>query len=179
MDISLNADGSQRNPDGISKAELSDAPGIAAINEQFNLDIPEFRWGKHSWVEEEIRKGNYCVTRDDKGVAGTLCLELASKEHRLAGVIEAMAIRSDLRGKGLGRMMIDHAKDICKHNPSVRRLVVESFCEYDPSVKRFYDGYGFHTAPKHRVFQGHEYYYMWMPLERQQQPGDEQSQRAR
>ena len=128
----------------IEKAQLADAPAIAAINEQFNLEIPKFRWGKLEWVEEEIKKGHYYVTRDDKGVAGTLCLTCNTKEHqhnehRLAGVIEAMAIRTDLRGQGLGKTMIDYAMEITRQNPELKRLVVESFCEYDPSVKRFYD----------------------------------------
>jgi N-acetylglutamate synthase-like GNAT family acetyltransferase len=150
---------------GVAKAVLADAPQVAELNKQFHLDIPDFRWDTVSWVKDEIENGNYYVIRDDKGLAAALCLHQISSLR--AGVIEAMAVRADLHGSGLGKVLVDHAIAVSESR-ALKRLIVESFCEY--GVQSFYEKCGFTRAAQTKQFCGHSYYSFSMTLRRPSLP---------
>jgi N-acetylglutamate synthase-like GNAT family acetyltransferase len=144
---------------GVAKAVLADAPQIADLNKQFHLDIADFRWDTVSWVKDEIKNDNYYVIRDDNGLAAALCLHQISSLR--AGVIEAMAVRADLQGSGLGKVLVDHAITVSESR-ALRELIVESFCEY--GVQGFYERCGFTRAAQTKQFRGHSYYCFSMKL---------------
>lgn len=141
----------------LTLANPAQASEIAKLNEQFHLDIPDFRWDTLAWVEEQIRLGNYFITADEQGVTGALCL----LTHDDAGVIEAMAVRSDLHGTGVGRLLVDEAQAQSIER-GLKTLVVESFCAY--GVQGFYEKCGFIRAEELQQFHGHDYYCFSMTL---------------
>jgi GNAT superfamily N-acetyltransferase len=141
------------------KAQPSDVEGIATLNRQFHLPVKNFIWDTPEWVDHEARTGSYYVARDEKGLAGALCLHF--KRAVRNGVLEAIAVREDLHGQGIGRMMIKNAKDLCRRN-GMKNLLVGSFHRY--GLKEFYERCGFTCDPKPARYQGEKYHLFRMKI---------------
>jgi GNAT superfamily N-acetyltransferase len=139
------------SPHVFGKADMNDVPGIVHLNRQFHLNIGDFRWDTQPWIEGQIRDGNYYVLRDSNSLVGAFCL--AVSPQTFSGDIEAIAVRADVHGKGIGKVLIEQAKDIC-HSRSLKTLAVESFCEY--GLDGFYMNCGFTRLPAKEKFRGHE-----------------------
>lgn len=140
-------------PQALTLAQAADAAEIAVLNRQFHLDIPDFRWDTEPWIAEEIVHGRYYVLRDAKGVAAALCLHVLAEQT--AGGVEAIAVRADLHGSGLGKILVNHARRLAQ-GLSLKALVVESFCAYGLEV--FYTKCGFVRDEQLQQFRGHDYY---------------------
>lgn len=138
---------------GLVKAAPSEAVEIASLNKLLYLPMKDFRWSTQEWADAEIKEGHYYVLHDKSGVAGAICLHLLPQEK--TGVIEAIAVRPDLQGLGLGRRMIEHAEKILL-DTGMEKVIVESFHEY--GVKNFYQQCGFQCAAESPVFNGHPYH---------------------
>jgi N-acetylglutamate synthase-like GNAT family acetyltransferase len=134
------------------KATPSEAIEIAALNKQLYLPMKDFRWSTQEWADAEIKEGRYYVLHDKSGVAGAICLHLPYKN---IGVIEAIAVRSDLQGQGLGKRMIESAEEVLR-KAGMEKVIVNSFHEY--GVKDFYQRCGFECVSESPVFNGHSYY---------------------
>jgi GNAT superfamily N-acetyltransferase len=146
--------------DALAKAAPSDAAAITDINKQFLLDIPEFRWGERSWVEEVIQMGHYYVLHDEKGIAAAVCVHTDTSKlcrpypEGETGVIDAIAVRPDLKGRGMGKRMMELVEE--QFGPEVRTLVVESFSSY--GLSDFYAKCGYTRDTEPAYFQDREYY---------------------
>ncbi|MBY0359775.1 MAG: GNAT family N-acetyltransferase [Candidatus Obscuribacterales bacterium] len=140
-------------PEALTLAQAADVAEIAVLNKQFHLDIPDFRWDTEAWIAEEIDQGRYYVLRDAKGVAAALCLHVLTEQS--VGGVEAIAVRADLRGSGLGKILVNHAQRLAQ-GLSLEALVVESFCAYGLEV--FYTKCGFVRDDELQQFRGHDYY---------------------
>jgi N-acetylglutamate synthase-like GNAT family acetyltransferase len=150
----------------VVKAELSDADGILALNEQFSperfgIAIDGFRWGSREWVEERIGKGQYYIVRDVKGVVAAMCLHTDTKELSRpfpagqTGVIDAIAIRPDQQNSGLSLRLRRWTEAKCRAE-GIRTLVGESFAAY--GLEPLYTRWGFNRDSKPAQFRGHDYY---------------------
>ena len=120
----------------IFNATEVDLTTIIELNEQFHLDIPNFKWDKARWISEEIKKGTFFVLKDEDLVIGAICLKPAKDELR----IETIAIRKDFQGLSHGKTLIQFARDEAKRQTKFR-LTVESFCSYN--LGEFYKKCGF------------------------------------
>lgn len=134
----------------ISKARSKDSKEIARLNRLFHLDIEGFRWDSRRWVESEINAGNYHVIRSDNRVLAAICLNLQHED----GYIETIAVKKDKQSTGLGKKLIEFAKQESK-NSGKSRLRVESFCEY--GIDGFYEKCGFSKYSVKGNYAGHDF----------------------
>ncbi|HLK62501.1 MAG TPA: GNAT family N-acetyltransferase [Bryobacteraceae bacterium] len=83
--------------------------------------------GAQSFSVEEARESFACMRRYpsyrifvamvDEEVAGAyslLLLDKLTKRGARSGVVEDVAVRPDLQGKGVGRAMMEHAREQCR-----------------------------------------------------------------
>lgn len=138
-------------------AAPEDAEAILEVNQLFHLDMPEFRWTTRSWVQEEIQRGTYLVAEIDSKIVGALCYQIIDSN----GYIEAIAVRKDVQGMGVGRLFVDWLIKQCKML-GLSELHVESFQAY--GVAGFYTSVGFTQLPEVGMFEGHPYGRFIMPL---------------
>ena len=123
----------------VVKAKSADVAAIVELNKQFHKPLRGFVWDTPGWIAGEIAEGNYYVIRDAQGVAAAMCLPVGRHDAD----IHTMAVRADLHGQGLGKVLVDHAIDLCR-KAGVRELSVMSYCSY--GVKGFYEGCGFNCS---------------------------------
>lgn len=136
----------------IQIANPDDTEEISLLNRQLRIDLPcSFPWDTPEWIAEEIAKGNYYVYRDREGIAGALCLRTDPQN----GNIEAMAIRSNTHGQGIGRKLVEFAVSRCRLL-NIGTLSVHSFCLY--GVRPFYEKCGFTCVGDNRTYHEVPYY---------------------
>lgn len=144
----------------VLKADFSDVADIVSLNKALSLSIPGFFWDTPEWIEQEVRKGNYYVVRDEGDTAvGAMCLRTYLEKN--AAVIEAVAVRRDFQKSGIGSAFVCYAKERCLEQ-SLSELSVESFQSY--GVQDFYQRCGFDLLPQTGTFHGHEYNKFTMSL---------------
>lgn len=139
----------------IVKATQADAKFIVALNRQFHLDIPNFRWDTETWITDQIDKGTLHLLKEGKSAYGAVCIQTALDNlPPTDAYIETIATREDLHGKGYGRELINQAALIAR-DEGKQRLIVESFAKY--GLKDFYTKCGFQLEPEQCNFYGYPY----------------------
>lgn len=125
-------------------AEKTDVDDIERISRVLTLDIPEFRWDKRDYIEQEIAKGNYYVLELEGKVAAAICTFVESKpgffRARKTGFISALAVEPTKQKSGFGKLLIEFAIGHAKENGATS-LVVESFEQY--GLLDYYPRFGF------------------------------------
>ncbi len=122
--------------ENIFNATEADLTAIVELNEQFHLDIPNFKWDQASWISQEIKKGTFFVLKDESLIIGAICLKPGKDEL----TIETIAIRKDFQGLSHGKTLVLFARDEAKRQRK-SRLTVETFCSYN--LGEFYKKCGF------------------------------------
>lgn len=139
----------------IVRATLADVKPIVALNKQFHLDIPGFRWDTEAWISDQIDKGTFHLLKDGASTYGAVCIQTALDNLAPTDAyIETIATREDLHGKGYGKKLINQSASIARAEGK-HRLIVESFLEY--GLKDFYTKCGFQLEPERPDFHGHQY----------------------
>jgi len=132
-------------------AELKDKDAILKIVDLLYLKIPKFVWCTGDFVEKQIKNGEYFVAEENGEIAGIVSFrQRGNKMH-----IETIAVAASFQSRGVGKMLIDFAKDFTKKN-GLDILHVYSFLEYDK--KDFYLNQGFSLLKKPGKYGGHKYY---------------------
>jgi [ribosomal protein S18]-alanine N-acetyltransferase len=136
----------------IYSARESDYQLIVELNKQFELDLPNFPWTSPHWVLDEISKGHYFVIAIDTVIVGCMCLEKTNNNV----AIETIAVDSKVHKHGLGKQLIDFAKEYARaHDAS--SLTVGTFIEY--GLLPFYEKQGFeHDSPPTDYYEGKKYH---------------------
>ena len=115
----------------ITKATQADLKAIVGLNKQFHLNTPGFMWDKKAWVSEEIEAGNFHVLKNHNSTYGAVCIHTdLSGLLKSNAYIETIAVRKDMHGNGLGKQLIDFAKDKAKKEGK-ERLVIHSQCLFE------------------------------------------------
>ena len=85
-------------------AKKTDVNDIQRISSVLTLDIPEFRWDKRDYIEQEIAKGNYYVLELDGNAVATISTSVESKTGFLAHTRRLLLThsRSNLQSKRAG-----------------------------------------------------------------------------
>ncbi len=139
----------------IVRATQADVKPIVALNRQFHLDIPDFRWDTETWTTDQIDKGTFHLLKEGGSTYGAVCIQTALDNlPSTDAYIETIATREDLHGKGYGRELINQAALIAR-DEGKHRLIVESFLEY--GLKDFYTKCGFQLESEQQDFHGHTY----------------------
>ena len=125
------------NIDEIGVAQEENVQEIAGLNRQFHLDIEDFEWDKPEWIKEEIGKGNYYILKQCGLVLGAIDLQKIDADEIY---IEAIAVDSASHGLGIGKKLIDYAKQRAREM-GCKKISVESFESYD--LLGFYQRVGF------------------------------------
>lgn len=141
----------------ITKANKNDLGDIVTLNKLFHLDVPDFRWDTQKWVLEEIEQQNYFVLRENDNVVGAICIKF---EGSIA-YIETIAIKTDKHRSGLGKKLIQFAKEY-SISKEKKELKVESFEDY--GLKDFYKRVGFRLEKGREYFHGKPYMVFSMKL---------------
>jgi ribosomal protein S18 acetylase RimI-like enzyme len=140
----------------IVQATQQDLDSVYHLNQQIKLWLPNYRWDRKWWIQEEIEAGNFHVLTNPQ-VVGALCLNLDDAEQ---GYIETITLHPEQHGRGLGRKLVNFAVQQSK-NAGKSFLTVGSFCRYN--VKDFYLKCGFQLESIDR-FEGCPYYQFSMEL---------------
>lgn len=130
---------------------------IIKLNKLFSLDFDWFIWDSQDYVENELRNNAYYVLKDYGRVHGAMCLKMNGDE----AFIETIAVDRKKQRNGLGRKLIEFAKEFSQMNGK-SKLIVESFCDYD--LKDFYQKCGFICDPKKSYYEGYPYFSFSMKL---------------
>ena len=151
----------RKRPLRVRAATEQDVAAISRLNQQFKLDLPDFKWTDRAWIRAEVHHGNYFVLHQGKKTLGAMCL-LTSPEPGKSAYVETIATARSGHGKGYGKRLIAFAAKKARRAGS-SDLNVESFCSY--GVKDFYLRAGFKVLPKvGRVDSGEPYYRFRMRL---------------
>ena len=135
----------------IVKANNSNIEDILRLNTQIHVDTPLFQGDSLSWVEEQVKNGNYFVVKKDNEISGAICLlEKDGLFH-----LETIAVQKDQQRKGIGQQFIDFAKTKAKEN-GFDRVYVDTYCEYN--VDKFYEKCGFRKIPTYAIYRGKPYH---------------------
>ena len=125
----------------ILEADQSHLEQIVSLNRLFHLDIPGFKWDTSEWIEQEIDDQNYFILKKNGLVSGAICLKL----YEEGADIETIAVLKDKQKSGIGRKLIEFAKEYSlKKGKS--ELRVDTFCEY--RLEEFYEKCGFTKSPE-------------------------------
>ena len=145
-------------------AKKTDVNDIQRISSVLTLDIPEFRWDKRDYIEQEIAKGNYYVLELDGNAVATISTSVESKTGFLGAYktafINALAVEPAKQKSGLGKLLIEFAIGHARENGATS-LVVESFQQY--GLLDYYPKFGFKKVAT-RKFNSFPYYVFKMSL---------------
>jgi GNAT superfamily N-acetyltransferase len=132
----------------IREAAESDLPDILRAYRDAGID------GGLSFTIEEAREQfarlreypyyRIFVALSDGVIAGTyalIILDNLGKRGARAGVIEDVAVRPELQGKGIGRTMMSHAREECRKAGCYKMTLSSNLARED--AHRFYDALGF------------------------------------
>ncbi|HYD34539.1 MAG TPA: GNAT family N-acetyltransferase [Vitreimonas sp.] len=143
-------------------ANQDDLDIIVTLNSQFNLAMPNFYWDQPEWVSTQIEHARYFVLiNPDNLVIGAICLTPLTDTNQLN--LETLAINPQHHGQGLGKKMIEFAKQKALEG-RCESLIVETFQCY--KLEAFYLKCGFSKDEPYILFENGEPYYRFkMKLE--------------
>lgn len=84
------------------------------------------------------------VAEADGEIAGTyalIILDLLAKRGARAGVVEEVAVLPSFQGQGIGRAMMEHARDECRRADCYKMTLSSNVAR--EGAHRFYDALGF------------------------------------
>jgi N-acetylglutamate synthase-like GNAT family acetyltransferase len=140
----------------IIKAKIEDVNNIRSLNQQFHLNINNFKWDTKRWIISQVKKGNYYILKQGNLVLGAINIEKNKNEY----IISTLAIKEDMHKKGLGKTLLDFAKEIAIKDKA-RSLSVSSFLKYN--LEEFYTKCGF-SKQEVENYKGHPYITFSMKL---------------
>ena len=138
------------------KANREDIPAIVAMladdmlgskREQFEDPLPDFYYQAFERISKNEDQELTVVEDENEGIIGTLHLSFLTYLTYRGGTraqIEAVRIRSDQRGKGLGEKMFKWAIDRSKNRGC--HLVQLTTDKARPDTLRFYERLGFKAS---------------------------------
>jgi N-acetylglutamate synthase-like GNAT family acetyltransferase len=118
----------------ITKAKKKHLDELVRLNSLLHLDIPNFDWDKKKSIAETLDR--YYIALDNNKALGAISIYLNPRTAK----IETIAIDPEMQGKGLGKRLVDFAKEYAQ-DLGIHKLKVESFCQY--GVREFYEKCGF------------------------------------
>jgi ribosomal protein S18 acetylase RimI-like enzyme len=151
----------------IRKAERRDIPGILklldSIRELHHKGRPDvFKDNGTKYTEEQlIEKINdpnegIFVAYDGENFLGYVCTVIRdTKDHNILVdkkvlYIDDLCVLEETRGRGVGRMLLDEAKDFARENNCVSLEL--NVWKFDGSAEGFYRSYGFTTMSRRMEF---------------------------
>lgn len=87
--------------------------------------------------------------RDGEPV-GALGLEIYTRRRAHVGSI-GMAVRTDMQGQGIGRLLLGAAVDLADNWYNLRRIELEVYADNERAI-RLYRSYGFEVEGTHRAY---------------------------
>ncbi len=129
-------------PDDI--AEITDMQRVfrKAPDKPIKFDNPD-------WVGDRIN--NFLVIRDEKGLAGCLCLSV----HTDHAKIDTLNVRSGRTGQGIGRALLEHAVQTARE-AKLKEIRVGSAPRY--GARGFYLKHGFQLDHQRSHLYAFEFY---------------------
>lgn len=132
-------------------ATLDDRKAIIDIANLLYLDIPDFVWNKDSYVEHQIKNGEYFLIEHEGHVAGIMSMR--ERNHKMH--IETLVVKTEFQRHGFGTQFIEFAKQFSKER-GFGTLHAYSFNEYN--MVDFYLKKGFTKLEHTGSYNGHPYY---------------------
>ncbi len=134
------------------KATEQDLSGIMEVNKGLHLDIPNFKWDQKDWIEDQVKKGNFYVVKDNDKVCGAMCV--TPQENAM--LIESMAVHQEHQSQGIGKTMLDFARQLARQQ-KCQKLMVISFSAH--GLELYYKSMGFQPdEPYTEKYEGEELY---------------------
>lgn len=137
--------------DEIDLAKAKDIKDIVDLNKQLHRNLPNFKWDKREWIEEEVSRGNYFVLRREDHILGAMNLQTLEDEL----YIETIAVSPNTHNMGIGRQLVDFAKNKTKEE-GLSKLTVESLHSYN--LLDFYRKVGFNLVDDKHNYEGAPFY---------------------
>ena len=135
-----------------AQAAKPDLPGIMEVNKALHLDIPNFKWDQENWIADQISQGNFYVVKDGDKVCAAMCV--TSQPNGL--LIESMAVHQEHQSQGMGKTMLDFARQLARQQ-KCQRLMVISFSAH--GLELYYKSMGFQPdEPYTENYEGEELY---------------------
>lgn len=138
-------------------ANSDDLKAIKEIADLLYLDIPGFDWNNEDFIGNQIKRGEYYVAEDGGKVIGIVSL----RERKERMYIETLAVAREAQSLGLGRQLVEFAKNFGREN-NFKILRTTSFFEY--GVKDFYLKNGFRLLSEAGEYGGHKFYRLEVDL---------------
>lgn len=135
------------------KATKEDLPAIVQmlandalgkLREEYTHPLPGTYYSAFSNIESDMNQELIVVENDDAEIIGTLQLSFIQYLTYQGGIraqIEAVRIRDDMRGKGIGKMMFAWAIERAKERKA--HLLQLTTDKKRPDALRFYESLGF------------------------------------
>ncbi|MBN1413148.1 MAG: GNAT family N-acetyltransferase [Spirochaetales bacterium] len=130
----------------IEPANIDDLPGILNLYGIENFDKSNVRSGAERIFNEMKNHPRYSVyvARVDEKIAGTFFLSIKdnqTSEGKAAGLVEDVVVSEEMRLKGIGRKMIQHAMKICSENNCYKMCLSSQLKKI--RARKFYKRIGF------------------------------------
>ena len=130
------------------EAREDDLPAIlrlytsAQITDEATFTLEEAR--EHFQVFKRYPSYRIFVALIDDAIVGTyelLIMDNLAKRGRKSGVVEDVAVDPAYQGRGIGRAMMDHAREQCRQDGCYKFVLSSNMKRED--AHRFYDALGF------------------------------------
>lgn len=140
--VNLFCNNIERNKEYISHGEIQMALAI----DDFNLSS-DFReiWRKYL-IDHVTKKSNIVVFEEDNKILGFVISEVSSDLDHSFGVICDILVQKDIRGKGVGTILINDVLEFFKEN-NIDQIFIESGLE-NHSAHDFFEKFGFKCVSK-------------------------------
>jgi ribosomal-protein-alanine N-acetyltransferase len=125
---------SQQHSFSLTRMQVDDLPEVLAIEN----DVYPFPWTHGNFLDSLYSSYEIWIARDANAVlVGYLLLMLSVDEAHLLNI----AVRRDLQGQGMGRMLLDHAVGLAREK-GMQSILLEVRPSNDRAVV-VYEHYGF------------------------------------
>lgn len=135
----------------IRQANLDDLAAIKEVADLLYIEMPDFVWNTEEFIKKQIERGEYFVAEENDKIVGIVSL----RERNKMLYIETLAVAKDIQSSGIGKKLIDFAKQFAKEN-NFKILRTTSFYEY--GIKDFYIKQDFRLLDEPGEYGGHKFY---------------------
>lgn len=142
----------------IRKTNLQDKHSILKIANVLYLNMPEFVWNQDEYVTKQIQRGEYFVKEIDGRVAGIASFRKRGNKM----YIETLAVHPDIQSNGIGKELIEFAKQYTKE-AGLDTLCACAFFDY--GNKDYYLKQGFSLLKRTGTYQGRKFHRFEMNIE--------------
>lgn len=140
--VNLFCNNIERNKEYISHGEIQMAVAIDDISLS-----PDFReiWRKYL-IDHVSKKSNIVVFEEDSKILGFVISEISSDLNHSFGVICDILVQKDIRGEGIGTLLINDVLNFFKEN-NIDQIFIESGLE-NHLAHDFFEKFGFKCVSK-------------------------------